>query len=416
MSVSIPRARARPAPRVRPMAGPRINCVAPGSPTRTRSSKEIERFSRLIRTGKSSALAAALIATVALAGPAWAFPQPKYPATLPAAAPSQTPGPTAAPARARPAAEKPAAPSGSWSVYVVQRGDTLTGVGRRFGQTLRTLTDLNELDPKVPLRAGVRIKLPPGAADSGKDPYASGPTPFALGETARAATPETSRPQTPKPETPRPETPKSSRVTEAALEPAPTSAPATPAPGDLPAERPPAREASQAQVQAQVQAQPEAPAAASSSQEQKPVQAEAAVSDAAAAGRGRFVWPIRGQIVMGFGPLAQGQRNDGINIAADRGADVKAAADGVVVYAGSEVKGYGNTVLIMHPGGWDTVYTHLDKIEVGNRGFHVKQGEVIGTVGSTGDVDQPQLHFETRFSADARHKYNPIDPLSVLPQ
>ena len=119
---------------------------------------------------------------------------------------------------------------------------------------------------------------------------------------------------------------------------------------------------------------------------------------------------------MGFGPLAQGQRNDGINIAADRGAEVKAAADGVVVYAGSEVKGYGNTVLIMHPGGWDTVYTHLDKIEVGNRGFTVKQGQVIGTVGSTGDVDQPQLHFETRFSADAHHKYNPVDPLTVLPQ
>ena len=100
---------------------------------------------------------------------------------------------------------------------------------------------------------------------------------------------------------------------------------------------------------------------------------------------------------MSFGPLAQGQRNDGINIAADRGAEVKAAADGVVVYAGSEVKGYGDTAPIMHPGGWDTVYTHLDKIEVGNRGFAVKQGQVIGTVGSTGDVDQPELHFETRF-------------------
>ena len=95
---------------------------------------------------------------------------------------------------------------------------------------------------------------------------------------------------------------------------------------------------------------------------------------------------------------------------------MRAAADGVVVYAGSEVKGYGNTVLIMHPGGWDTVYTHLDKIEVGNRGFDVKQGQVIGTVGSTGDVDQPQLHFETRFSSDARHKYNPVDPLTVLPR
>lgn len=357
---------------------------------------------------RAGVLAAGLIASVALAGPAWAFPQPKYPASLPPAAPPQATDPATAPVRARPEAAKPEAPSGSWSVYVVQRGDTLTGVGRRFGQTLRTLTDLNELDPKVPLRAGARIKLPPGAADSGKDPYASGPTPLALGEMARAASPETHRPETHRPETPRP-----TRVTEAALAPAPTSAPPTPAPHELAAERPPVREA---QAQAQVPAQPEAPTAPTSSEDQKPVLADGAVSDAVVSGRGRFVWPIRGQIVLGFGPLAQGQRNDGINIAADRGADVRAAADGVVVYAGSEVKGYGNTVLIMHSGGWDTVYTHLDKIEVGNRGFHVKQGQVIGTVGSTGDVDQPQLHFETRFSADARHKYNPIDPVSVLPQ
>jgi murein DD-endopeptidase MepM/ murein hydrolase activator NlpD len=72
-------------------------------------------------------------------------------------------------------------------------------------------------------------------------------------------------------------------------------------------------------------------------------------------------------------------------------------------------------VLIMHPGGWDTVYAHLDRITVSNRS-EVRQGEVIGAVGATGDVDQAQLHFETRYSSGAREKHNPVDPLSLLPQ
>ena len=395
---------------------------------------------------RARALPAGLIAVLALAGPASAFPQPKYPAAAPPASSS----PPAAPAAARPAEAKSAeakpgeaksgeaksgAASGSWSVYQVQRGDTLTGVGRRFGESVRTLADLNELEPKTPLKAGSRVKLPPGAADSGKDPYASGPSPFALGESSHAAA----------------EKPKLRRLGQATAEAAPGPAAVTPA-RDTPTERPPVRRSqarpevqpapqaqtkSQAQdeaepqlqpkpqpqthlqTQAQAQAQIQAETAPQPAEAEKPAesaQVEAASSDAAVAGKGRFVWPIRGRILTGFGPLAQGQRNDGINIGAERGAEVKAAADGVVVYAGSEVKGYGNTVLIMHPGGWDTVYTHLDKIEVGNRGYAVKQGQVIGTVGSTGDVDQPQLHFETRFSPDAHHKYNPVDPQTVLPQ
>jgi murein DD-endopeptidase MepM/ murein hydrolase activator NlpD len=363
---------------------------------------------------RARALAAGLIATLALAGPAAAFPQPKYPTTLrptapPPSTPSPTPSPAPTPARAPPPAEarpstaKPAAASGSWSVYVVQRGDTLTGVGRRFGESIRTLADLNELDPKVPLKAGSRVKLPPGAADSGKDPHASGPSPFTLDQTPHAVA----------------EKPRPLRMAQAAVEPAPKPAAAAPA-RERPAERLPSREVeAQPQPPLQTQPQPQPKTAPPAPEAQKPaetVQAEPAPSDAVASGRGRFIWPIQGRILLAFGPLAQGQRNDGVNIAADRGAEVKAAADGVVVYAGSEVKGYGNTVLIMHAGGWDTVYTHLDKIEVGNRGFPVKQGQVIGTVGSTGDVDQPQLHFETRFSPDAHHKYNPVDPLAVLPQ
>jgi murein DD-endopeptidase MepM/ murein hydrolase activator NlpD len=393
---------------------------------------------------RACALAAGPIAILTLAGPASAFPQPKYPPALRPAASSSapasttTPEPQSAPAP-RPAEAKPAAASGSWSVYLVQHGDTLTGVGRRFGEPVRTLADLNQLDAKTPLKAGSRIRLPPGAADAGKDPYASGPSPSSLGESSHPAAEEKPKPPrvtrvaveaAPKPDAAMPvslgesshpaadEKPKPPRVSHVAAEAAPKPAAATPA-RETSAERPPAR---QTQAKAQPQPQPQAETASPPSEAQKPAEpaetahAGAPVSDAAAAGRGRFIWPIRGRILMAFGPLAQGQRNDGLNIAADRGEEVRAAADGVVVYAGSEVKGYGNTVLIMHPGGWDTVYTHLDKIQVGNRGFTVKQGQVIGTVGSTGEVDQPQLHFETRFSPDAHHKYNPVDPQTVLPQ
>ena len=81
-----------------------------------------------------------------------------------------------------------------------------------------------------------------------------------------------------------------------------------------------------------------------------------AASDAevAAQAKGRFTWPLRGQILSGFGVKGPGQRNDGVNIAAESGETVKAAAAGVVVYAGNSVPAFGNLVLVKHPGGWAT--------------------------------------------------------------
>ena len=124
-------------------------------------------------------------------------------------------------------------------------------------------------------------------------------------------------------------------------------------------------------------------------------------------GNGQFCAPVSGRIIEGFGNIGNGQRNDGINLAAPAGAPIHAAADGTVSYAGNELKGYGNLILIKHDDGFVTAYAHANSIGVA-RGQRVAKGDVIGTVGQTGDVDQPQLHFELR------QGMKPIDPRPLI--
>ena len=121
----------------------------------------------------------------------------------------------------------------------------------------------------------------------------------------------------------------------------------------------------------------------------------------------KFSWPVRGTILSAYGPKKGGLVNDGINISAAFGAPVKAAENGVVAYAGNEVKGMGNLVIIQHSDGWMTVYAHLDSMSV-KRGSKVSVGQQIGKVGKTGKVDKPQLHFEIRKGTKA---YNPTQYL-----
>ena len=121
----------------------------------------------------------------------------------------------------------------------------------------------------------------------------------------------------------------------------------------------------------------------------------------------KFSWPVRGKILSGFGAKSSGLFNDGINIGAKQGLPVMAAENGVVAYAGNEVKGMGNLIIIQHEGGWMTVYAHLDSLAV-KRGNRVAVGQKIGTVGETGKVDSPQLHFEIRKGTKA---YNPTQYL-----
>jgi murein DD-endopeptidase MepM/ murein hydrolase activator NlpD len=138
-------------------------------------------------------------------------------------------------------------------------------------------------------------------------------------------------------------------------------------------------------------------------------------SDVSTAGRGRFIWPLKGAIITPFGDRGPGQRNDGLDISASTGESVKAAAGGEVVYAGSSIPGFGNLVLVKHPGGWVTAYAHLDRIEVRMRD-EVTQGEEIGQAGQTGVVDRPELHFEVRYAPDPAEKARPVDPTLVLPE
>jgi len=117
----------------------------------------------------------------------------------------------------------------------------------------------------------------------------------------------------------------------------------------------------------------------------------------------KFSWPVRGKILSNYGAKSNGLFNDGINIASKRGTPIGAAENGVVAYAGNEVKGMGNLIIIQHSDGWMTVYAHMDSMNV-RRGARVKVGQQIGTVGETGKVDSPQLHFEIRKGTKA---YNP---------
>jgi murein DD-endopeptidase MepM/ murein hydrolase activator NlpD len=121
-----------------------------------------------------------------------------------------------------------------------------------------------------------------------------------------------------------------------------------------------------------------------------------------------FGWPARGHIVEGYGPGPNGGHNDGINIAAPRGAPVEAAGAGVVAYAGNELRGYGNLILIKHADNWISAYAHCDEILV-KPGEKVVKGQVIARVGATGNVTTPQLHFELRRGD------KPVDPQRYLP-
>lgn len=133
----------------------------------------------------------------------------------------------------------------------------------------------------------------------------------------------------------------------------------------------------------------------------------ALAAPAAASASNKLRWPAQGRIVSGFGRRNDGTHNDGINISMPLGTEVHAAESGVVAYAGSELKGYGNLVLLRHDNGWVTAYAHNEQLTV-KRGDKVQRGQVIARAGRTGSVDQPQLHFELRQGS------KPVDPLPFL--
>ena len=154
-------------------------------------------------------------------------------------------------------------------------------------------------------------------------------------------------------------------------------------------------------------ASPEAPAAAAPAVKADKVAAAAPQAAVQAVDSSKLRWPVSGRVIAGFGGRPDGTHNDGINMSVPLGTEVHAAEGGVVAYAGSELKGYGNLVLLRHDNGWVTAYAHNDELIV-KRGDKVKRGQVIGKAGKTGTVDQPQVHFELRQGS------KPVDPTPFM--
>jgi len=268
--------------------------------------------------------------------------------------------------------------------YVVAKGDNLSVIARKTGVPFGTLARMNGLAAPYVLQPGQKLLLPASATAVA----AAAPAPAAV--VASAAT--TAPPPGVKPAAP----PPPSGVTSAPLPPPQAPAGVTPssAPASVPAPAapisPPPSVAPPISAPTQTAAAPPAPLP----------------EPPAKSGHG-FIWPLKGEVILEYGTTGHGQHNDGINIAAARGTSVMAAESGVVAYAGNELRGFGNLLLIKHEGGWMTAYAHNDTLLV-KRGDVVKRGQKIAKVGDSGGVSQPQLHFEVRQGTRA------VDPNSVL--
>jgi murein DD-endopeptidase MepM/ murein hydrolase activator NlpD len=294
--------------------------------------------------------------------------------------------------------------------YVVQHGDTLYAISRRFGVPVPTLEEINQFEHGARLRTGQRVALPGAPAEPAKPERAArgGARPIPL-RREEEYTPPAAQPQSVVP--PR-TTPTPSRE--------PSGPPSGPVPysslpGHLtgPAIQPPERAPTAPRYNPPASQGPITPPVAPNG----PPVVEAAPpptdDQIVAAGRGRFVWPVQGETISGYGPKVDGQRNDGVDIGAVLNAPVVAAAAGDVVYAGNQVPGFGNLVLIKHPDGWVTAYAHLSSTEVKIKD-RVAQGTEIGRVGETGGATQPELHFEIRYAPTPRDKARPVDPSLLL--
>ena len=250
--------------------------------------------------------------------------------------------------------------------HTVARGDTMYNISRRYGTDVGTLAKRNGIRPPYTISLGQRIELPSAVGTPS-------PAPVAV-----AAVPP---PAIPTP---------AERVVVSQPPPRPVQL---------------ARRAAPAPKLAAVggpRTKPRIPA--------RPVE-QAVVSIGAPPPRvgGDFAWPVDGHILVGYGPTGDGLYNDGLNIAAPMETPVRAAENGVVAYAGNEIRGFGKLLLIKHDGGLITAYGHNNDLLV-RRGDVVRKGQVIARVGASGGVDVPQLHFEIR---DGRRA---IDPNKLLPE
>lgn len=304
---------------------------------------------------------------------AWQAPPPAYP-----------PKPPPKPRRPVPVA------AGAERAYTVARGDTVYGIARRHGVPIRTLIEANRLHPPYLLRLGQKLVL----HERRHHTVGSGETVYAISRLYGVDMHSLARLNGLRP----PYTIATGRrlllpgsvAGSAPPREVATAAPPPAAIGQAAKVRPPAARGAPA---------PPAVAVAAIDRSKIPRPPPRSANT--------FVWPVQGKIVSGFGSKPGGLHNDGINIAGPRGAPVRAAGNGVVAYAGNELRGYGNLLLVRHAGGWTTAYAHIEAMHV-HYGDTVRRGQVIGRLGSTGHVTAPQLHFEIRRGRKA------VDPLLHL--
>lgn len=253
--------------------------------------------------------------------------------------------------------------------YKVREGDTLNGISRLFEVSVSEMAKINNLSDPYVVKRGQVLRLPSKQPKLEQEFATNQPLPTFETETATAV--------------------KVGSVEREVLPPPPgmggsegtvVASASTPA-GTFPP--PPTAQAAEVETVAATTAAK-----------------EAAPKIPARSGSGRFMRPVDGKVISSYGPKEGGLHNDGINIKVARGTAVRAAENGVVAYAGNELQGYGNLVLIRHADRWMTAYAHMDKILV-KKGETLKAGQSIGTVGSTGQVDSPQLHFEVRRGTQA---------------
>jgi len=267
----------------------------------------------------------------------------------------------------------------------VQRGDTLSDIAHAHHVPMRVLAEANGLSPPYRIQVGRTLTIP--EAGQSHAPAAVSVTALPSTEPGAAAPPPT-------------------RLDNSVSNPpAATSVQAA----SLPPVVSPAREAKgEAATPATNSSAIVPPPAAPSSTAPAPP----AAPDPPPSHTGNtFSWPVRGRILAAYGSSSDGTHNDGINIGAPRGAPVQAADAGVVAYTGNELRGYGNLILIKHADGWISAYAHCDQLLV-KRGEKVSRGQVIARVGSTGNVSEPQLHFELRHGREA---VDPREFLTALP-
>lgn len=265
-------------------------------------------------------------------------------------------------AAAKPALQAP--PNNGLGVHVVAPGDTLIKIAHIYKKPVAEIAKANNIQPQATLHIGEKIVIPGLRAASVQHR-----------ETAKVAD---AKPLA---------VPADSKTVVAA------------APAKTPAGKP----VKQAAV---TTGEPTQTAAVLTPANETPAATTGAVKSAEGAPPS-FRWPVKARVIAGFGPRPNGQQNDGINLAVPEGTPVKAAEDGVVAYAGSELKGYGNLVLVRHSNGYVTAYAHAKELMV-KRGDPIKRGQVIAKSGQTGNVDAPQLHFEIRKGPA------PMDPMPML--